>query len=463
MSQQFGWFRNKYQTPGGATFTPVVTLNEVITANGFQYQATITSNIPNANLLVAMQGTIPESNIIGGANTNITTDSGGNATVIKDFETATSNVTFTFETSVYNPNKLPDLSAARMAIGNVVTLSGTANKRIDVVSYSGSNTDIAKSNITVGSDTYTLYEFQVPGTFTFDITSVANVSKEIQVFAVGAGSGGCNTTPVSFSKGGGGSGGTLTTGNVTFTDARLECNATIGLGGTTNTDANGTRGGGSGIFLHTEANVLLGGADAAQIGLGEGRTGAVGQGGSGGGFSMSAGGGGAGSSAGNKLDYSSPSSTPFPRALGGYYLGGGATHTSFANVIFKGPTDSNFTLNYTPSIGNIVPLSYANTTSTSNIDILGDLAGSEGSPGGDGLGGVDFIHDFTGSNVSYSGGGPGQNASGLSNVSGFYTGYGSGGYVGINPSDPGKNINVDGANGIVMIRHLQNGTRALSM
>ena len=464
MSQQFGWFRNKYQTPGGATFTPNVVLNEVITANGFQYQATITSNIPNANLLVAMQGSIPESNVIGGRNTSITTDSFGSATVIKDFETATSNVTFTFETSVYNPNKLPDLSEARMAIGNVVTLSGTANKRIDVVSYSGSNTDIAKSNITVGSDTYTLYEFQVPGTFTFDITSVANVSKEVQVFAVGAGSGGCNTTPVSFSKGGGGAGGNLVTGNLTFTDGRIVCNATIGAGGVTNTDTNGGRGGGSGIFLHTEANVLVAGADASHTGLGEGRTGAVGQGGSGGGVMMSAGGGGAsGTSAGNKLDYSDPSSTPFPRALGGYFLGGGATHTTFANVIFKGGVDSNLTINFSPSIGNTVPLSYANTTSTSNLDIMSDLAGSEGSPAGNGLGGVDFIHDFTGSNVSYSGGGPGQNASGLSNVSGFYTGYGSGGYVGINPSDPGKNINVDGANGIVMIRHLQNGTRALSM
>ena len=461
MSQQFGWFRNKYQSPGGARFTPTVNLNEVITANGFQYQATITSNIPNANLLVAMQGTIPESNVIGGRNTSITTDSFGSATVIKDFETATSNTTFTFETSVYNPNKLPDLSEARMAIGNVVTLSGTANKRIDVVSYSGSNTDIVKSNITVGSDTMTLYQFTVPGTFTFDITSVANVSKEVQVFAVGAGSGGSNTTPVSFSKGGGGAGGNLVTGNLTFTDGRIVCNATIGAGGVTNTDTNGGRGGGSGVFLHTEANVLVAGADASHSGLGEGRVGVLGQGGSGGGVMMSAGGGGA--SNGNQLDFSDPSSLPFPKAQGGYLLGGGATHPTFANVIFKGGVDSNLSVNFTPSIGTAVPLSHANTTSSSNLDIMSDLAGSVGSPAGDGLGGVDFIHDFTGSNVSYSGGGPGQNASGLSNVSGFFTGFGSGGYVGINPSDPGKNINVDGANGIVMLRHLQNGTRALSM
>ncbi len=461
MSQQFGWFKNKYQSGGGATFTPSVNLNEVITANGFQYQATITSNIPNANLLVSMRGTIPESNIVGGSrNTSITTDSFGTATVIKDFETATSNTTFDFQTSVYNPNKLPDLNEATMAQGNVVTLSGTANKRIDVASYSGNVTDIAKSNITVGSDTMTLYQFTVPGTFTFDITSVANVSKEVQVFAVGAGSGAANTTPVTFGKGGGGAGGNLVTGNLTFTDARIVCNATIGAGGVTNTDTNGGRGGGSGIFLHTDANVLVAGADAAHTGLGEGRMGELGQGGSGGGVMMSAGGGGAGG--GNELDYSDPSRLPFPQAKGGYLLGGGATHTTFANVIFKGGVDSNLSINFSPSIGNTVPLSYANTSVSGNLNIMGELAGSVGSNTGNiGLGGVDFIHDFTGSNVSYGGGGPGQ-AQGVA-FSRFYSGYGAGGYVGLNPTDPGKNVNVDGKNGIVMIRHIQNGTRALSM
>lgn len=470
MSQQFGWFKNKYQSGGGATFTPSVNINEIITANGFQYQATITSNIPNANLLVSMRGTIPESNIVGGdRNTSITTDSFGTATVIKDFETASSNTTFTFQSDVYNPNKLPDISDALMAQGNTVTLSGTRNNRIDVASYSGSASDINISNISVGSDTYTLYQFQVPGTFTFDITSVANVSKEVQVFTVGAGSGGSNTTPIAFGKGGGGAGGNLVTGNLTFTEDRIVCNATIGAGGATNTDANGGRGGGSAVFLHTEPNVLVAGANAGHTGLGEGTVGTVYDGGSGGGNQMSAGGGGSGG--GNQLDYSDPSRLPFPQARGGYLLGGAvcvpvgvtyANNVGIANSIFKGGVDSNLAGTFTPSIGNTVPLSYANTTSTSNIDILSDLAGSVGSPVGNiGLGGVDFIHDFTGSNVSYSGGGPGQ-TNGVA-LSRFYSGYGAGGYVGINPSDPGKNINVDGANGIVMIRHIQNGTRALSM
>lgn len=476
MSQQFGWFKNKYQTSGGATFTPNVNLNEVITANGYQYQAIITSNIPNANLLVAMQGTIPESNVIGGKNTSITTDSFGSATVIKDFETASSNTTFTFTTSVYNPNKLPDLTEARMAIGNVVTLSGTINKRIDVVSYSGSNTDIAKSNITVGSDTYTLYEFQVPGTYTFDITSVANVSKEIQMFSVGSGTGAANVTSgisgFEYFGGGGGAGGHLYTANLTTTEGRLVCNATIGQGGQTLTNQAGSidiaHGNASIVNIHDESNTLLAGAGLDPFTYQNGMSGTYTTEiiGGPGGLGLSGGGGGYVKSDGSAKpifvgneQYSSP---PYVFTKGASALGGGtiSEHNSPSNVILAGGTDTNLTLSLT-SIGNIVPLSYANTSVTGNANIIAQLAGRTGniSTGGIanvGVGGVDFIYDFTGSNASYSGGGAGQGEnSATPGMPTFYTGYGAGGYVG--------NVNVNGANGVIMLRHLQNGTRALSM
>ncbi len=490
MSQQVGWFRNKYQTPGGATFAPNVDINEIITANGYQYQATITSNIPNANLLVSMRGTIPESNIVGGSrNTSITTDSFGTATVIKDFETATSNTTFDFQTSIYNPNKLPDLNEATMAQGNVVTLSGTANKRIDVVSYSGSNTDIAKSNITVGSDIYTLYQFTTPGTFTYDITSVANVSKEIQVFTVGSGGGGANTTfqnPGGQQNcgGGGGAGGKIYTGNLTTTEGRLVCNLAVGQGGVTKlTNSSGTvneaRSNLSGTAFHTESNTLLlrtGFSSAGVFGAGYGGRqdfpNSIFFGGDGG-YGQSGGGGGYAFGIGNVIQGNTPRLGRFASRPNEYYtlinsIGGGMLETQyFANVIFSGGLDANQP-NIAPFYGNgnALPLSYANTTVTGNANIMIELAGETHTfgSGATGAGGVDFIYDFTGSNASYSGGGGGQ-FDGTYAYTGskplYYTGPGAGGHSHIVES--GNAIDTDGKNGIVMLRHLQNGTRALSM
>ena len=68
-SNNFGWFANRYRTPGGVPFVPTVNIEEIITANGFQYQGTITSNIPNATVNYNMDGTLPTSEIVGGVRT----------------------------------------------------------------------------------------------------------------------------------------------------------------------------------------------------------------------------------------------------------------------------------------------------------------------------------------------------------------------------------------------------------
>ena len=83
-----------------------------------------------------------------------------------------------------------------------------------------------------------------------------------------------------------------------------------------------------------------------------------------------------------------------------------------------------------------------------------------------GNGGSEFFHDFTGSNVAYSGGGGGSASSNISvspvnGANGYTTvNYGSGGAI---SWDGTAFTTTDGANGVVILRHTQNGPRALSM
>jgi hypothetical protein len=478
MSQQFGWFKNKYQSGGGATFTPNVNLNEVITANGFQYQAIITSNIPNATIKYDMTGTILTTEIEDGLTTaNITLDTNGAFTLIKDFNTVVSANTHTFSLALANPN-----NNAVFASGNTITLSGNINKRIDVVSYTGSNTDIAKSNISVGLDTYTLYQFQNPGAYTFDITSVP-VEKEIQVFTVDSGGGGANATfqnpgGALYAGGGGGAGGYLYTANLTTTENRLVCNVNIGKGGITtlrNSSASyrASSSNASQISIHNESNTLLvsagyyDGVYGLQRELGQGFI-------NDGGFGLSGGGGGysaisqAGS--GNEVVYvaNTPPALSYYRtndnSLGGAF--GEPQHSANAIFNYSGGLDSLQPISWAGGTGNALPLSYANTSVTGNANIIYELTGEVHtfSSSATGAGGVDFIFDFTGANASYSGGAGGQfdptwYYTGTKPL--YYTGPGAGGHNHI--SYAGNKINTDGKDGVVMLRHLQNGDRALSM
>ena len=147
---------------------------------------------------------------------------------------------------------------------------------------------------------------------------------------------------------------------------------------------------------------------------------------------------------------------------GGYIHGGGHLGNYVANAILSGGVDSNVAT-YISGTGNAVPLSYANTSAVGNANIIAELTGAPGNlvVGGVanvGFGGVDFIFDFTGTNVSYSGGsaGEGSNPQNTTARPLYFTGKGAGGTI-------HTGVNTPGANGVVMLRHLQNGTRSLSM
>lgn len=257
MSQRFGWFRNKYQSGGGATFTPSVVLNEVITANGSQYQATITSNIPNATIKYNLNGNILASEILDGITTaNITLDSGGNATLIKDFNTSVTSNTHTFNTVLTNPNTNDTFTT-----GNTITFSGNINLNTQVYTTDafggGGSTPLApQGNATVGNVTYTSYKFDSIGVTNFVVTSFAN-NLDIQGFAVGGGggSGGVGNTP-----GGGGAGGGLTESNIVnirpaghiydpdydYSNSIFPCSANVGSGGNAGANvSSGTSGDGA--------------------------------------------------------------------------------------------------------------------------------------------------------------------------------------------------------------------------
>ena len=406
MSQTiFGWFRNKFQTPGAPSFTPTVNIEETLAANGLQYTATITSNLPSTTLDFDLIGNVTTAEVSNQPLTgNITTDSGGNATLVRNANVAITSDLHTFQTHIQNP-----FTSSNLAIGNTITLSGTINKNIQLARSGNQGT---VSNVTIANVEYTLYSFTDPGNTAITMTVLAD-SEDFSTFAVGGGGGGGGFhNPSQNNSGGGGSGGTMVAANITINNASV-FHANVGAGGSA---------GAHGVFAFQGGDSLVGtSSNSIQYLKGTGgRPGSNGNfsspnffGGNGG-IGYSGGGGGSGSS-------------------------GGGTGGAFANDGGGGGDP----------VGTLVGVATGNVNGQSaNVSTGGD-------------GGSDYTYDITGSNVSYSGGGGGGGSGALAaNGDPGGSGPGSGGST---RSDLGTLSATPGANGIIIVRHIRNGDRAFSM
>ena len=209
-----GWFRNKYQKPGGTSFTPTVNIEETLAGNGLQYTATISTNLPNTTFDFDLVGNVTTAEVMNEPLTgNITTDSGGNATLVRNANVAITSDLHTFQTHIQNPH-----TSSNMAIGNTVTLSGTINKNIQLVRTGNQGT---VSNVTIANVEYTLYSFTDPGNTSIAMTVLSD-TQDFETFAVGGGGGGGgHHNPSQNNNGGGGSGGTMVAANITINNASI--------------------------------------------------------------------------------------------------------------------------------------------------------------------------------------------------------------------------------------------------